>query len=281
MWRRSLLTAVVFAYSTAHAAPATSATVHVQLFPLTGEVRLLNRDSAPIPIIFYQITSPAGALNAAAWSSITATYDSPSGPTPGNGLIDPVGQWHILGSSPSELTEAVFMGAGGSLPATRAISLGQIWDPGAVPFPDLAFDIQGDQGPIAVTVDLTLDGDYSFSQSVDQADYVLWRRYLDSTTMLLADGDLNGVVDLADYLIWRQNFGVELPLPPYGAGSGGHSNSLPVDVIAAPEPASMALAIIALGWLATCARRGATGDWLNLRSPRSKLCLSRSRETFC
>lgn len=254
MGRRSLLAAVVFSYCAAMPPPACFANLDVQLFPLTGEVRLLNRELTATPIVYYQITSAGGALDGAngVWTSISRTYDSPAGPTPGNGLVDPTGQWQILSASPTELTEGVFSAPGGSLPATRAISLGHIWNPTAVPFPDLVFDVRNDQGPIPVALHLSLDGDYSFNQSVDQADYVLWRRHLDSTTMLLADGNLNGVVDVADYLVWRANFGTQLPLPPYGAGSGGNARQA-LNVV--PEPANIALALIACGCLAVFFRR--------------------------
>jgi hypothetical protein len=130
---------------------------------------------------------------------------------------------------------------GGMLPAFRAVSLGNIWDPHMVPFPDLAFDIRDDQEVIPVTIELALDGDYSSDQIVDQADYLVWRKYLDSLTAYFADGDLDGVVDLDDQLVWEQNYGVTLPLPPYG-GSGGMA-------AAAPEPSTAMILWMAAGWM--------------------------------
>ena len=251
MSRPVLAAAVCYCWLVAHIAPACAAQLYAQLFPLTGEIRLLNRDPAPVPFVFYSIASASGALDGSneVWRSITENYDAS-----GNGLIDPAHDWFILSDDPNELAEAVFTGAGGSFPALRAISLGQIWDPVASPFPDLIFDIRSDQQSIPVTIELAIDGDYSSNQVVDQADYVIWRRNLGSTTMLLADGNLNGVTDTADYLLWRANFGVTVPLPPYGAGSGSQSTRLAA-AGAVPEPVSAVLLAVSLGWWITVKRR--------------------------
>jgi hypothetical protein len=235
----------------AQAAPAVSQGLHAQLFPLTGEVRLLNRNETEVPFVFYSISSPSGALNAsnAVWRSITQNYDRAGGSTPGNGLIDPNGDWVKISSLATELTEGALDADGGRLPATRAVSLGPIWNPSEVPFPDLDFEIHDDVQEIPVTIELALDGDYSANQVVDSADYVVWRRYLDSIENLLADGDLDGVVDLDDLLVWRENFGITLPLPPYASG-GGASNSRGV-----PEPATAALMVITSALLPVLAAR--------------------------
>ena len=60
--------------STAAAAPA-SAALTAQLFPVTGEVRLLNKGETPVPFVFYSITSDSGALDSSngVWTSITET----------------------------------------------------------------------------------------------------------------------------------------------------------------------------------------------------------------
>ncbi len=244
--------AVIYCWLASAVAPARAVEIYAQLFPLTGEVRLVNRDAAPIPLVYYSITSAGGALNGNVeiWKSISEHYD-----VSGNGLVDPAFDWFVLADDPDELTEAVFSGPGGSLPPMRAISLGQIWDPFAVPFPDLVFDIQNDEEPIPVTVELALDGDYSLNQVVDAADYVLWRTYLNSTTILLADGDLDGVIDSDDYEVWQENFGLTLPLPPYGSGSGSQSLGA-AQTGAVPEPACVVLLLISLGgWFAVGNRR--------------------------
>ncbi|MEX0612014.1 MAG: hypothetical protein WD229_07825, partial [Pirellulales bacterium] len=152
------MSTVVVAGLVAHAAPARAAELYAQLFPLTGEIRLLSKDAAPVPFVFYSITSAAGALDGSSvvWNSIADHYD-----VSGNSLIDPNHEWFKLSDDPSELTEAVFTGPGGSLPPMRAISLGQIWNPAAAdPFLDLEFDFRDDEQSIPVTIELAIDGDY-------------------------------------------------------------------------------------------------------------------------
>jgi hypothetical protein len=52
-----------------------------------------------------------------------------------------------------------------------------------------------------------LTGDYNFNGVVDAADYVVWRKTLNSTTDLRADGNGDGVVNQEDWQVWRANFG--------------------------------------------------------------------------
>jgi hypothetical protein len=249
-----LLAAVMICGALA-AAPAYAADLFAQLFPVTGEVRLLNKSATPVPFVFYSIESASGALqpSSAIWKSITENYDQPTGPTPGNGFIDPNGDWIQLSATSTELTEGALDLDGGALPAYRAISLGNIWDPHLVDFPDLVFNVQDDVQSIPVTVELALEGDYSNDQVVDQADYLVWRKFLNSLEAYFADGDLDGVVDLDDRLVWQTNFGVTLPLPPFGNG-GGAGGLSPV-AGGVPEPSSASLAALASGVLTIISRR--------------------------
>ncbi|MEX2308755.1 MAG: lysyl oxidase family protein [Pirellulales bacterium] len=56
---------------------------------------------------------------------------------------------------------------------------------------------------------LPLQGDYNSDGSVDAADYVIWRKTLNSnvTPHTGADGDGDGAVDQDDYGVWTANFG--------------------------------------------------------------------------
>ena len=247
--RPLLAAAVIYGWLVVPIGPVCAAGLYAQLFPLTGEVRIANKDAAPVPFVFYSITSAAGALEGGSefWRSIAGNYDAS-----GNGLVDPTHDWFVLSDRPTELTEAVFSGPGGSVPPTRAISLGHIWSPGAALFPDLAFEIRADQQAIPVTIELAVDGDYSLDQVVDQADYVIWRKHLGSTSTLLADGNLDGVVDAADYDLWQQNFGQTVPLPPYGTGSGSSPPKPSAHAGMVPEPTSDALLLVGIGWLLMC-----------------------------
>jgi hypothetical protein len=81
-------------------------------------------------------------------------------------------------------------------------------------------------------VAVSLDGDYNGNNVVDAADYVLWRRAIDTSTALPND-TTPGSVTAADYELWRANFG----RTPSG-GSAAAAASV-------PEPASCATVVIA------------------------------------
>lgn len=242
MLKRTLMAA---ALGIAFTAPVRA--LDVQLFPLTGEVRFHNIDPTAVAFVYYSITSnTSGALNpsSSAWKSITENYDAPTGPTPGNGFIDATHEWTKLSATTTELTEGVFTGPGGSLPAFRSVSLGSAWNPNVVPYSNLAFDVrQPDGQQIAVNVKRALDGDYNGDLVVDAADYTIWRQNFGSTTALDADGNLNGIVDSADYTVWRANFG------KFVSGS-----SLLLQAGSVPEPGAVTLVFIAAIGIISAAR---------------------------
>jgi len=81
-------------------------------------------------------------------------------------------------------------------------------------------------------------GDYNRDGIVDSADYVTWRRTLNTSVAPFsgADGNGDGTVTSADYSIWRANFG-----RAHGGGSGGgesESSSLTTDETSMPTSAS-------------------------------------------
>ena len=236
--RTFILAMTCFAMS----APCRASNLTAQIFPLTGEIRFRNTNAAAVPIAFYSITSPSGALNSSAlvWKSISDNYD-----LSGNGFIDPVANWTTISALSTQLTEGVFTAPGGSLPAFRSVSFGQVWNPALYPAHDLTFSaFQPDSQPITITIMPTVAGDYNGSGGVGSLDYVQWRQSFGSTTNLDADGNLNGIVDAADYVIWRNNFGQSLPS---GSGSGlGLSLGGAV-----PEPASAIMLVTAAGALLT------------------------------
>jgi len=200
-------------------------------------VRLHNPNGTDVPFVYYSISSSTnhtGALNNTApqWLPISDFYD-----LSGNHFIDALHDWTIISNTTTELTEGLFAGPGtfGSLPAFRSVSLGPLWNPGVVPYTDLAFSVQQDTQAVTLNIQLALDGDYDHNGTVNLSDYTVWRQNVGSTTALDADGNINGVVDAADYAIWRKNFGQSLP----GSGSslllGG----------SVPEPAAGLLFLLA------------------------------------
>lgn len=233
-------------------AQATSVTL--QLFPLTGEVRLLNHNSNPFSFTLYSLSSASGGLNSSigVWKSIADTYDAS-----GNGFISPVDDWIKLNTSPTQLTEAVFnSSAVGTLAANRSVSLGKIWDPNVASFDEIGSQIVLPSGSNATVLKRrALDGDYFTDQTVDETDYFFWKTFFGSNASYFADGNINGIVDAADYTVWRDNLGLSIPgsaTEELGAASGRLS------AVAVPEPAALILALVASGSMLLRSRRLAT-----------------------
>jgi hypothetical protein len=223
------------------ASPAAAATLQALVLPMTGEIRLKNTTSAPLPFVFYSIKSPGGALvsSSQTWKSIADNYDAS-----GDGMIDSRGEWVKISASLFELAEGVLIGPGGSLPPQKTVSLGEIWNRSATQFPDLDFDlIQMDGQPSDISVEFVLDGDYIRDGMIDAADYVTWRNSASTTVpeYMGADGNGDGFVSEADYSVWRSNFGAVLR-PDGGINLGSARGAA---IATAPEPASCLL--VALG----------------------------------
>ena len=226
--------------------------VRLQLFPFTGEVRLLNDNPNPFSFTFYSLESASGALNGAdgVWTSISDTYDFS-----GNGFISTsINEWIELASGPTELTEAAFPDTSGTLPAFRAVSFGRIWDPNAVPGHDvLAQFVQANGMDAVVSIVEAIDGNYfEGDHEVNDLDYDVWKGSFGETSAYFADGNLDGIVDAADYTVWRDNVGLSLPGSGDGA-SGAVGGGL--SAVAAPEPSALILFIAVGGWLSLRARR--------------------------
>jgi hypothetical protein len=229
---------------------ASAANPTLQLYPLTGEMRLLNPSSTPVQFVFYEIKSTSGGLNGASgvWTSIADTYDAS-----GNGFIDPVNNWTELSSISTDLSEGVLFGSGGSLLAFRSIGLGRIWNPNIAAAANLVPTIALAQGQNVVPMDkqLAVDGNFNNDLRVDQQDYAVWHIVFGSTNFPMADGNHDGLVDAADYTVWRDHLGAALAL-----GTGAFTAA------AVPEPSTRWL--LFAGGLAMCAwrRRCYRNSWL-------------------
>jgi hypothetical protein len=248
--KRMLLLAVALACVATNDADLRGASVEVHIYPLTGDVRLLNPNATQFDFIYYELTSAASAFSSApaAWNSIADTYDAS-----GSGFVDPVNQWLELSGTSSMLAEGLFVGSGSRLPAFRSISLGQVWDAQVVMPNDVAAAIFEPSLQLAdVAVQVALAGDYNHDLVVDAMDYTEWRSFLGSQTDPHADGNFDGIVDAADYTVWRDNFG--LSIAGAGFGSLTETGSLTGGTTTvAPEPTSILLALVVgagllLGW---------------------------------
>ena len=81
-----------------------------------------------------------------------------------------------------------------------------------------------------------LAGDYNGDNTVNAADYTIWRdTFGQSGSDLPADGNGNNGIDAGDYEVWKQRFG-----ETQGSGSG-------LGRAAVPEPASITLAFLLIG----------------------------------
>jgi hypothetical protein len=83
---------------------------------------------------------------------------------------------------------------------------------------------------LSATLSAGLPGDYNKNQIVDAADYVLWRKILNTPS---------------GYNSWRSNFGIA----GMGVGSG-----MRVAAFAVPEPFALALVLLALPWFVVITR---------------------------
>jgi hypothetical protein len=78
-----------------------------------------------------------------------------------------------------------------------------------------------------------ISGDYNGDNTVDAADYTVWRDNLGQSDLALngnGSGDASGLVVQADYQLWRDNY-----------GSSGI-------LTAVPEPSTLLLALAIVGW---------------------------------
>jgi hypothetical protein len=138
-------------------------------------------------------------------------------------------------------------------------------------WPDAAiyFGVQGN--PFAAIAQLhTLTpitpGDFNLDGKLDPDDYTVWRRSYGPTGSSEADWHRNGTVDAADYVVWRDAFN---PMT---------SSNAVVDLPAVPEPAGLAMILVAT--LAIFVRRRAAAGRLRRIRRRQAVAGKRFRPDF-
>jgi hypothetical protein len=101
---------------------------------------------------------------------------------------------------------------------------------------------------IKLTANVTpVNGDYNSDGHVDVADYVEWRKFVGTSTVLPND-PTGGTIGQSQYITWRENFGMS---------SGAASASGLDGAGGVPEPGSFVMASIALAMAGICRRRSA------------------------
>jgi predicted outer membrane repeat protein len=116
------------------------------------------------------------------------------------------------GSPAIDTGDPMAMAGGGTVPTydERGLGFGRVFN--ATALPAAVIDIGAvEQQPTP------LFADYNADQSVNAADYSIWRNTLGSTTDHRADGDRNGVVNRDDFLYWKSHYGETAPMPATGS----------------------------------------------------------------
>jgi hypothetical protein len=99
----------------------------------------------------------------------------------------------------------------------------------------------GDRPILSITY--ALPGDYNHNNTVDAADYVVWRNTFGQTgTGLAADGNGTGSIDVGDYDVWLAHFGQS-----YASGAGA--------LAVVPEPRRIVLWMFAAAGSSLSRRR--------------------------
>jgi hypothetical protein len=209
----------------------------------TGAVQLSNASGSGIQIKGYSVTSAAGSLNPATWTSIDA----------GN-VFDPNGTWTAQSATSLNLTESVTGETldGGTLAAESSFNIGTPWF--QTPFEDLEFSFTlGDNTTGFGSVEYVGNGGAPLARSdlngdgqIDETDWGLFlpNTYTDlsgeTTVGAYLNGDLDGDLDndYADFIVFKSD---------YVAAHGAAAFAALVGAV--PEPPSLVLVVMALAGL--------------------------------
>jgi hypothetical protein len=193
-------------------AGAKTPSLSLQVDTRTGQVRLHNPTAAPIAMNGYELTSAAGSLNLAEWSSFSdQNLDPVDGPDAGSTVGDGVGEtWDEAGGASRFGLQEGFLFGSTTLPAGGTLSLGAAFDT-ATAVEDLTFSFRRGDGAIAAGgveyIESSIPGDFDGDSDVDADDLVVWRENFGSMTADPLSGDADGDSDADgdDFLAWQRN----------------------------------------------------------------------------
>ena len=205
-----------------------------------GQVSIFNDTDNPVSFNSYRIASATSALNFAGWTSLSDQGLNPvDGTDPGTIPGDGVGEtWDEAGGSGDAVLAESFLLGSTTLAPMDSVSLGTAFNPTGLH--DVTFSyLDATSGAIvagsveyAVTPGVT--GDYNNNGTVDAADYVVWRKNV-NTMNVLPNDDIGGTIGQSQYDQWRAHFGQSA-----GNGASASANA------AIPEPATWLLLFLAV-----------------------------------
>jgi hypothetical protein len=191
---------------------ALAMTLTLRVDVATGAMSILNGESVGFDINYYEISSVAGSLNTAGWTSIDGNV--PASDT----------SWEKGGGSDDNLlaeTNLLGMTSFAAAPSA-AVALGK------------AFDVGGEQ-------------DLQFFFGPFNGDGTLRRGLVEYVTATPGDFDVDKDADGLDFLVWQRGFG---SLYTGGDFANWKANFGTITAASAiPEPGGLALCSVAIGWL--------------------------------
>lgn len=210
----------------------------------TGEMVLANLDADSLSLAGYNVSSAAGSLDTAGWTSIND-----------GGTFDPNGNW-VASSTTAELIAEADGGDGGDIATGAEASIGTAWAPSRIE--DIAFNftlVGGSEmiGEVQYINDGYARSDLDVDGDVDADDFAAFvaNSGADLSGMSLYEaavaGDLNGdgANDYRDFRLFKADFIDANGAAAFAALAGA----------AVPEPAAATLAVLMTGVVAGLRRR--------------------------
>jgi hypothetical protein len=183
---------------------------------------MLNSQSSPIDLSYYEIRSASGVLNPAAWTSLD---DAEGGDPVGTGWDEAGGSNATILSEGNLSSMLTLNGSGGAVSLGSAFTLGGAHD--------LSFSYAAPGSPtltggfVKYVTGGNVVADFNHDGTVNGPDLAVWKAAFGANANGDADGD--GDSDGRDFLIWQRRLGATS-----SAASAG----------AVPEPAALGLLAI-------------------------------------